>query len=115
MINKDGGGGQFQDFMGGHSCYEGRHRAHGGIPPVPPTRENPAPGRIGLSQIFMYINTHHEIKHTFPKLFESKTHMTMIIKPIQQLYAQTGKRNTLHNKLRPTDNFYEADQLKNSS
>ena len=23
MINKDGGGGQFFDFMGGHSCYEG--------------------------------------------------------------------------------------------
>ena len=41
MINKDGGGGQFLDFMGGHSCYEGGHRAHGGIPPVPPTRENP--------------------------------------------------------------------------
>ena len=31
MINKDGGGGQFFNFMGGH-------RAHGG----PPTRENPA-------------------------------------------------------------------------
>ena len=36
------GGGQFLDFMGGHSCYEGDielmggHRAHGGIPPVPP-------------------------------------------------------------------------------
>ena len=43
------GGGQFLDFMGGHSCYEGGHscyegghscyegghRAHGG-PPVPP-------------------------------------------------------------------------------
>ena len=34
MINKDGGG-------GGHSCYEGGHRAHGGSP-SPPTRENPA-------------------------------------------------------------------------
>ena len=32
-----GGGGQFFDFMGGHSCYEGGHRAHGG----PPIRENP--------------------------------------------------------------------------
>ena len=40
-INKDGGGGQFLDFMGGYSCYEGEHRAHGGIP-SPPTRENPA-------------------------------------------------------------------------
>ena len=42
MINKDGGGGggQFLDFMGGHSCYDGGHRAHGG-PPSPPTRENP--------------------------------------------------------------------------
>ena len=40
MINKDGGGAQFLDFMGGHSCYEGEHRAHGGSP-SPPTRENP--------------------------------------------------------------------------
>ena len=32
MINKDGGGGQFLDFMGGHSCYEGEHRAQGGPP-----------------------------------------------------------------------------------
>ena len=31
-----GGGGEFLDFMGGgHSCYEGGHRAHGD-PPVPP-------------------------------------------------------------------------------
>ena len=29
-----GGGGQFLDFMGGHSCYEGGHRAHGGVPPL---------------------------------------------------------------------------------
>ena len=41
MIDKDGGGGQFLDFMGGHSCYEGGHRAHGGSPL---TRENPATG-----------------------------------------------------------------------
>ena len=34
------GGGQSLDFMGGNSCYEGGHRAHGG-PPSPPTRENP--------------------------------------------------------------------------
>ena len=32
MINEDGGGGQFSDFMGGHSCYEGGHGAHGGSP-----------------------------------------------------------------------------------
>ena len=32
MINKDGGDGQFLDFMGGHSCYEEGHRAHGGSP-----------------------------------------------------------------------------------
>ena len=25
-------GRQFFDFMGGHSCYEGAHRAHGEIP-----------------------------------------------------------------------------------
>ena len=35
------GGGQLLDFMGGHSGYEGGHRAHGGGP-SPPTRENPA-------------------------------------------------------------------------
>ena len=40
MINKDGGG-QFLDFMGGHSCYKGGHRAHGGISPVPPHWGNP--------------------------------------------------------------------------
>ena len=33
MINKDGG--DNLDLMGGHSCYEGEHRAHG-CPPVPP-------------------------------------------------------------------------------
>ena len=33
------GGKQFLDFMGGHSCYEGGHRAHGGSPSPPPTRE----------------------------------------------------------------------------
>ena len=31
-----GGRGQFLDFMGGHSCYEGGHRAHGGSPKSPP-------------------------------------------------------------------------------
>ena len=40
MISKEGGGATFQFYGGGHSCYEGGHRAHGG-PPVPPTRENP--------------------------------------------------------------------------
>ena len=34
MINKDGGGGQFLDFMGGHSCYEGGIELMGG-PPSP--------------------------------------------------------------------------------
>ena len=38
MINKDGG--DNLDLMGGHSCYEGEHRAHG-CPPSPPTRDNP--------------------------------------------------------------------------
>ena len=32
MINKMGAGGQFLDFIGGHSCYERGHRAHGGTP-----------------------------------------------------------------------------------
>ena len=35
-----GGGDNFWILWGGHSCYEGGHRAHEG-PPVPPTRENP--------------------------------------------------------------------------
>ena len=34
MINKDWGGGQFLDFMEGHSCYEGGHRAHRGVAPL---------------------------------------------------------------------------------
>ena len=34
MINKDGGGGQFFDFMGGHSCYGGDIELMGG-PPSP--------------------------------------------------------------------------------
>ena len=34
MINKDGGQGEkVLDVMGGHSCYEGGHRAH--RPPSP--------------------------------------------------------------------------------
>ena len=40
MINKDGG--QFLDFMGGRSCYEGGHRAHARSP----TRENPGGRKI---------------------------------------------------------------------
>ena len=45
MINKDGGETIFR-FYGGHSCYDGGNRAHGG-PPVPPTRENPAMSTSG--------------------------------------------------------------------
>ena len=30
-----GGGGEFLDFMEGHSYYEGGHRPHGGIPQSP--------------------------------------------------------------------------------
>ena len=33
MTNKDGGGGQFLDFMGGHSCYEGDIELMG-VPPL---------------------------------------------------------------------------------
>ena len=28
------GGGTIFEFYGGHSCYEGGHRAHGGSPPL---------------------------------------------------------------------------------
>ena len=31
-IDKDGGGDNFWILWGGHSCYEGEHRAHGGSP-----------------------------------------------------------------------------------
>ena len=38
MINKDrGGGGQFLDFIGGHSCYEGGIELMG-VPQLPLTR-----------------------------------------------------------------------------
>ena len=50
MINKDGGGAIFR-FYGGHSCYEGRHRAHGG-PPSPPTGENPGIRSFNLFHVF---------------------------------------------------------------
>ena len=35
MINRDGGGGQFLDYMGGHSCYEGEIELIG-APQSPP-------------------------------------------------------------------------------
>ena len=41
-----GGGGTIVLFYGGHNCYEGGHRAHGGLP-VPPTRGKPG---FGLEQ-----------------------------------------------------------------
>ena len=50
MINKDGGGGQFLDFMGGHSCYERGHRAYGGSS----TRENP--GSVCISLVIFMVN-----------------------------------------------------------
>ena len=43
MINKDGGGDNFWILWGGHSCYEGGIELMG-VPPVPPTGENPATG-----------------------------------------------------------------------
>ena len=42
MINKDGGGGQFLDFMGGHSCYGGYTELIG-VPPVPSLGETLPP------------------------------------------------------------------------
>ena len=51
MINKGGGGGQFFDFMGVHSYYEGDIELMGVPPPVPPTRENPARCHIACSMI----------------------------------------------------------------
>ena len=38
MINKDGGGVNFWILWGGHSCYEGGHRAHR-VPSRPPPLE----------------------------------------------------------------------------
>ena len=43
MINRDGGGGQFSDFMGNTAVMRGDIELMG-VPPVP----SPMPGRIGL-------------------------------------------------------------------
>ena len=52
MINKDGGRTIFWILLGEHSCYEGGHRAHGGPPQFPLTRENPARnGSFGRSAV----------------------------------------------------------------
>ena len=60
MINKDGGGGDNFSILweGGHSCYEGGHRAHGGDPSVPPTRENPEPFSLVRGYIEVKIHKH---------------------------------------------------------
>ena len=42
MTNKNGGGGQFLDFIGGHSCYEGDIELMA-VPPVSPL-EKTLPG-----------------------------------------------------------------------
>ena len=56
MINKDGGR-QFLDFMGGHSCYEGGHRAHGGSP-SPPTPHWGKPQRVNLNLSLIVLKAH---------------------------------------------------------
>ena len=60
MINKDGGGGAIFRFYGGHSCYEGGHRAHGGS--VPPTRENPVLS-YQVNKAFCCTNGLYEMKN----------------------------------------------------
>ena len=40
-----------QRRWGGHSCYDGGHRAHGG----PPTRENPAPLETSSSKLILWM------------------------------------------------------------
>ena len=57
MINKDGGGRQFLDFMGGHSCYEGGHRAHGGSS-SPPTPHWGKPLRVNLNLSLIVSKAH---------------------------------------------------------
>ena len=49
------GGGTILDFMGGCSCYEGGHEAHGGSP-SPPTRKNPG-GRKNLTDLQPVLKT----------------------------------------------------------
>ena len=60
MINKDGGGGTIFGFYGGHNCYEGGHRAHGG----PLTGENPDVPHSSPDKI-CYILPHHQYSNMF--------------------------------------------------
>ena len=65
MINKDGGG-EFLNFMGGHSYYEGGYRAHWGSPSPPPTKENPDVPYNSPDKI-CYISPHHQYSNIFVK------------------------------------------------
>ena len=75
MINKDGGGTIFQ-FYGGHSCYEGGHRAHGGSPQPPPTRENPV-GRGLLFDISVQVGIKDFLLARIKKQNKRKTIITL--------------------------------------
>ena len=55
-----GGGGQFLDFMGEHSCYEGGIELMGG---VPHTRENP--GKVWLANVKFMLQSQHYIYIAF--------------------------------------------------
>ena len=50
MINKDGEG-NFWILWGGHSCYEGGHRAHGGSPSPPLGKTLPGMAVFGRSAV----------------------------------------------------------------
>ena len=61
MINKDGGG-TILRFYGGHSCYEGGHRAHLGSQ-SPHTKENPVRGcSVHRGDIMIHVGDHECIR-----------------------------------------------------
>ena len=51
MINKDGGRDNYWILWGGHSCYEGGHRAHGGLPSPPLEKTLPGMEVFGRSAV----------------------------------------------------------------
>ena len=75
-----GGGDNFKIIWGGHSCYEGGHRAHGGIPPFPPFPPlgKTLPGRFDFYVVFTMSLLHTSIK-TIVNKFAISNHKALIL------------------------------------